>query len=76
MSKHRHPSRGFRAGRNCLRPPGSPVNNGGLGGMAPERPRRKPQVFPKSHVTRRFFGFFLIAQKETRRRSGEISVLF
>ena len=25
---------------------------------------------------RRFFGFFLIAQKETRRRSGETSVLF
>ena len=34
--------------------------------MAPERPRRKPQVFPKSHIPRRFFGFFLIAQKETR----------
>ena len=35
--------------------------------MALERPRRKPQVFPKSHVPRRFFGFFLIVQKETRR---------
>ena len=34
--------------------------------VAPERPRRKPQVFPKSHGPRRFFGFFLIAQKETR----------
>ena len=44
--------------------------------MAPERPRRKPQVFPKNPNPRRFFGFFLIAQKETRRRSGETSVSF
>ena len=31
---------------------------------------------PAGSVTRRFFGFFLIAQKETRRRSGETSVSF
>ena len=55
-------------------PSGSPVKTGVRGKVAPERPRRKPQVFPKSHVTRRFFRFFLIAQKETRRRSGETSV--
>ena len=66
-----HPSRGHRAGHECRHHSGLPRKNGGLGGMAPERPRRKPQVFPKSHVTRRFFGFFLIAQKETRRRRAK-----
>ena len=54
----------------------TPLKTGVRGKVAHERPRRKPQVFPKSHVTRRFFGFFLIAQKETRRRSGEPSVSF
>ena len=36
------------------------------GKVAHERPRRKPQVFPKSHVPRRFFGSFCIAAKGTR----------
>ena len=53
-----------------------PPLNRGSGGGIPERPRRKPRVFPKNPNPRRFFGFFLIAQKETRRRSGETSVLF
>ena len=69
----RHRSWGLRAGRKCQRRSGLPRKQGVRGKAAPERPRRKPQVFPKRRVTRRFFGFFLIAQKETRRRSGEIS---
>ena len=48
-----------------------PRKMGVRGNVAPERPRRKPQVFLKSHVTRRFFGSFCIAAKGTRRRSGE-----
>ena len=51
------------------RPFYSPVKRGSGGerGRASEMPVSRP---------RRFFGFFLIAQKETRRRSGETSVLF
>ena len=57
-------------------PSGSPVKQGVRGKVAHERPRPQPKAFPQSHITRRFFRFFLIAQKETRRRSGETSVLF
>ena len=51
------------------RPFYSPVKRGSGGerGRASEMPVSRP---------RRFFGFFLIAQKETRRRSGEPSVSF
>ena len=39
--------------------------------MAPERPRREPQVFPKSHFPQRRFAYFAAAGKVGRRRSGE-----
>ena len=44
--------------------------------MAPERPRRKPQVFPKSHFPQRRFAYFAAVGKVGRRRSGETSLLF
>ena len=44
--------------------------------MAPERPRRKPQVFPKSHFPQRRFAYFAAVGKVGRRRSGETSVAF
>ena len=44
--------------------------------MAPERPRRKPQVFPKSHFPQRRFAYFAAVGKVGRRSSGETSVAF
>ena len=44
--------------------------------MAPERPRRQPQVFPKSHFPQRRFAYFAAVGKVGRRRSGETSVAF
>ena len=45
----------------------TPVRQGVRGKVAPERPRRKPQVFPKSHVPRRRFAYFADAGKVGRR---------
>ena len=55
-----------RRSRLPTHPSGSPVKQGDRGKVAHERPRPQPKAFPQSHITRRFFRFFLIAQKETR----------
>ena len=53
----------------------TPVKMGVRGNRERKR-KAQPQRFPYERYPRRFFGFFLIAQKETRRRSGETSVSF
>ena len=50
----------------------TPVKMGVRGNRERKR-KAQPQRFPYERSPRRFFGFFLIAQKETRRRSGETS---
>ena len=65
----------MRRTRLLTHPSGSSVKQGGRGNRERKR-KAQPQRFPYERSPRRFFGFFLIAQKETRRRSGETSVSF
>ena len=62
----------MRRTRLLTHPSGSSVKQGGRGNRERKR-KAQPQRFPYERSPRRFFGFFLIAQKETRRRSGETS---